>query len=116
MGIKKDNSHTLSEIMISNLNVLNAPLAKCDRSEITGFQGSSFCAPNGNDLGSHYICLDLESAEDLESGLTYAPFWTKTGQAKSSYDAATAWPLPGPWCVSMKAYRVYSRLKHNYMN
>ena len=98
----------------SQLNVFGEPLRLCDRRRVraarfsaTGYRRTNYCGTDNLDFGSHYVCTLLPEGTDDETGDTYSPFWTTTGQAKSPTEATT-WPKPGPWCICMWAYaRMY---------
>ncbi|GAB5370510.1 hypothetical protein AAMO2058_001499400 [Amorphochlora amoebiformis] len=99
----------------SQLNVRGTLLAKCDRSAVhdpryptTGYMRpvkdlQNKCTAVNEDMGSHYVCVNLPAATVPTTGDTFSPFWTKTGQASTPQNAAS-WPKPGPWCICMWAF------------
>eukprot|EP00466_Bigelowiella_natans_P018095 jgi/Bigna1/89197/estExt_fgenesh1_pg.C_450073 len=110
----------------SQLNVNGGALQKCDRSKVndpryptTGYMRpvpelENRCTAVEHDAGSHYVCVNLPSAESKD-GRLYSPFWTKTGQAKSEYEASS-WPLPGPWCICMWAFARMYEMHPEFIN
>lgn len=94
----------------SDESVRGVNLGKCDRSiahdpnwSTTGYMRGDYCTATSSDAGSHYICVDLPDAA-TDSGQHYSPFWVETGQSPNGEDAAS-WPLAGPWCICMWAFR-----------